>query len=80
MAKDAKAFVQACPHCQWYKPTVQRVPPHIPKLVPQRPFSEISLDWVAYITGQPLAGGSLLLEHSFLNMQFAYCYSEQEVH
>jgi hypothetical protein len=46
MEKDVKAFVQACPHCQWYKLTIQPVPPIIPKLVPQRPFSEISLDWV----------------------------------
>jgi hypothetical protein len=35
MAKDVKTFVQACPHCQWYKPTVQLIPRIIPKLVPQ---------------------------------------------
>jgi hypothetical protein len=46
MEKDVKAFVQACPHCQWYEPTIQPVPPNMPKPVPQRPFSEISLDWV----------------------------------
>jgi hypothetical protein len=49
MAKDVKAYVQAYPHCQWYNPTVQPVPPIIPKLVPQRPFSEISLDWVGLL-------------------------------
>jgi transposase InsO family protein len=46
MAKDVKVFIQGCPHCKWYKPTVQPVPPIMPKLVPQRPFSEISFDWV----------------------------------
>jgi hypothetical protein len=46
MAKDVKAFVQACPHCQWYTPTVHPVPPILPKIVPQLPFSEISLEWV----------------------------------
>jgi hypothetical protein len=60
MAKDVKAFVQACPHCQWYKPTVQPVPPIMPKLVPQRPFSKIFLDWVSPLPVSSLQHGSLL--------------------
>jgi hypothetical protein len=31
MAKGIKAYVQACPQCQCYNPTVQPVPPIIPK-------------------------------------------------
>ena len=50
MSKDVKAFVQACPHCQLYKPTAQPKPVIVPTPVISRPFAEISLDWV---TGLP---------------------------
>jgi hypothetical protein len=60
MEMDVKAFVQACPHCQWYKPTIQPVPSIIPKLVPQRPFFEISLDWVGPLPVSTQQNDSLL--------------------
>jgi transposase InsO family protein len=44
---DVKAFVQACPHCQLYKPTKQPVPVILPTPVISRPFAEISMDWVS---------------------------------
>jgi hypothetical protein len=44
---DVKAFVQACPHCQLYKPTKQPVPVILPTPVISRPFAEISLDWMS---------------------------------
>jgi hypothetical protein len=57
---QGRKFVQACPHCQGYKPTVQRVPPITPKLGPQRPFSEISLTWVGPLPISYLQHDSLL--------------------
>jgi Integrase zinc binding domain len=44
---DVKAFGQACPRCQLYKPTKQPVLLIVPTPVISRPFAEISLDWVS---------------------------------
>jgi hypothetical protein len=47
MKEDVKSFVQACPHCQLYKPTVQPSTDILPAPVVSRPFAEMSLDWLS---------------------------------
>ena len=60
LQKDVKAYVQACPHCQLYKPTAQPVPMILPTPVMSRPFAEISLAWVTGLPATPRKHNSVL--------------------
>jgi RNase H-like domain found in reverse transcriptase/Integrase zinc binding domain/Integrase core domain len=47
LKEDVQRYVRACPQCQRIKATVQPATPILPLQVPNRPFEEISLDWVS---------------------------------